>query len=786
MLDLTAGASYAWQCSADEASRLRASLIEREHLLIGLCSLEKATLSGSITPDRLREIKTEQATIVHLFQRVKIDVQRFRRVLRSRLSVGTAVYSDNVIHRSTEAQKVFESAMASTGGAPVSALHLLNALLDNPGYLITHVLKRANADAGRIQRYISFPKGDDVAAQPRAEKKASRDKKTDKIKDTPEEGGGSMLEQFGRDLTAEAREGNLGEIIGRRKEILQTIQALARKKKNNPVIVGEAGVGKTAIVEALAMSAVQGKDPEVLGGKRIVELTMGSLLSGTKYRGDLEERMTKIIKEVSADPNLILFIDEIHTIMGAGGEHTGIANLMKPALARGQFKCIGATTIDEYRKYIEKDPAIERRFEKIQVDEPSKEETIVILKGLSSSLEKHHSTRYTDEAIVTAVDLSVRFDVDHRLPDKAIDLLDKAGARKMVSALSMGPRQVPGSEDKPKRRETRTEVTKLDVAKVLADKMCMPLEVIAGHIEGGGTARLLALADYLKEEIKGQDYAIDRLAERMMLAHSKVTDRRGPLAVLLFLGPSGVGKTEMAKQLALFLFGSEKNLIRFDMSEFKEEHSISKLIGSPPGYVGHDEDGQFTGQIRSKPYAVVLLDEVEKAHQRIYDVFLQVFDEGRITDAKGRFIDARNAIFILTTNVRPNVNVDIKTIAGKRALNEALKSWFRPELLNRIDEIVGFSALGEEHIRSILGNVLKRLSSVLQKEHGVTLTASEKAEIYLTKAGYDPEYGARELRRTVERLVQVPLSRMVLQGTLKEHDIWRLEVEDDIIELVPG
>ncbi len=455
--------------------------------------------------------------------------------------------------------------------------------------------------------------------------------------------------------------------------------------------------------------------------------------------------------------------------MGAGGGSADAANLLKPAMARGTLKLIGATTTEEYRKYIEKDAALDRRFEKILIEEPPREDAIAMMMGIKGGLENHHGVTYEEEAIETAVDLSMRIDIDNRLPDKAIDLLDRAGAQATVSELSMNPLDfnISGEDE---FDASLKMVTPLDIARVLAQKMGMPTDIVAGHLNQGGAARMLLLEAELGKTLKGQDLAIKQVAERMILAHAPVMERRGPLATMLFLGPSGVGKTELALQLSIFLFGSEKNLIRFDMSEFKGEHTVSKLIGSPPGYVGSQEEGQLTGQIRSKPYSVVLLDEVEKAHHKVYDVFLQVFDEGRITDSKGRLCDARNCIFVLTTNVRP----EVEDAEDRTTINEALKTWFRPELINRIDEIVSFVHLSEESIRAILGGLLAKMTAHVLAQHGVEIAIDRSAEDLLAVEGYNPEYGARELRRTVEKMVQIPLSKLVISGELKTHPSWRL------------
>lgn len=763
MSTLSTVTRLAWKHAASEAANNGSSIIDPVHLLAGISKLAQGQVDGSAAL-----AGKEGPMLARSFQATGYVPATVARAARSQPGSGGAP-SGGVIHRSDETKAVFARAETLAGGGEVSVLHLLAAVLESGDRKVILALRSVDVDHAEFRRAIELPiaapkappAGQAPTATPRATSGASQEDEE------------NLLEEFGKDLTEEAREGRIPEIIGRRDEILQTVQALARKKKSNPVLVGDPGVGKSAIVEALALRAVQGKDPQVLGGRRIIELNMGSLLAGTSLRGQFEERLTKIIEQASADPNIILFVDEIHTVMGAGGGAADAANLLKPAMARGAIKLIGATTIDEYRQFIEKDPALDRRFEKVLIDEPPREDAIAMLKGVAASLSKHHEATYEDEAIETAVDLSMRIDVDNRLPDKAIDLLDRAGAQATISALSMNPMDFMTSGEATDAPAGKV-VTASDIARVLAQKMGMPPEIVAGHLSEHGGSRMLTLEDELKKTLKGQDQAIHQVAQRMILAHAPVMEQRGPLATMLFLGPSGVGKTELAKQLAIFLFGSDKNLIRFDMSEFKGEHTVSKLIGSPPGYVGSDQEGQLTGQIRTKPYSVVLLDEVEKAHQRVYDVFLQVFDEGRITDAKGRLCDARNCIFVLTTNVRPEVQDE----GDRTAINEALKTWFRPELINRIDEIVSFVHLSSDSIRAILNGLVAKMKRHVQEQHGVEISLDPTAEDFLAEAGYNPEYGAREMRRTLEQLVQIPLSRLLLSGELKSHPRWVLTARD--------
>ena len=467
--------------------------------------------------------------------------------------------------------------------------------------------------------------------------------------------------------------------------------------------------------------------------------------------------MTKIIQEATAQKEVVLFIDEIHTLIGAGKLSGGMdaAQILKPALARGDLRCIGATTIAEYRKYIESDPALERRFEKVMVEEPSRDECIEILKGIRTKLEKHHGCVIDDDAITNAVDLSIRFDSDHRLPDKAIDLLDRAGAREQAPHLSV--------DLKPASRRT---VNAAAVAEMLAVKVRIPKDVISGHLSGNFKEHLQGLSARMKQRVIGQTEAIDKVSQRLVMVYSGISSRKGPSAVFLFLGPSGVGKTELAKSLAFELFGSDNAMIRLDMSEYREEHSTSKLIGSPPGYIGYDEEGQLTSKLRTKPYSILLLDEVEKAHPKVFDLFLQLFDEGRITDAKGRTVDASNCIIIMTSNIKPTkeklLGFNVEDKAPQVDDIPELKQFFRLELLNRIDEQILFNALNRDDIQRILAPMLTALCQRLKDQNNISLEIDDQVRAMLIENGYKPEFGARELRRTVERLLEEKLAEKLL------------------------
>lgn len=595
------------------------------------------------------------------------------------------------------------------------------------------------------------------------------------------------LYKYGRDLIHDAREGRLGPVVGRRREILELMQTLARSKKNNPVLVGDAGVGKTAIVHGLAIRIAEGKDSHILAGKRLFELNIGALIGGTKYRGDFEERLKHILEEVCKNREVIVFIDEIHNLVGAGRAEGSMdaAQLLKPALSSGEFRCIGATTITEYHKYIEADPALERRFEKIMVAETSREETIELIRGLRTILEKHHGVRITDGAVAAAVDLAIRFDRDRCLPDKAIDLLDRSGARARVPTLSISRNGAKAPPDGRADENAILEVSERTIADTLSEKMGVPFEIIAGYLPGAGSSRILTLEAELKKRIVGQEKAIEKVCRRLVLAHSGLDRRNGPLAVFLLVGPTGIGKTETAKCLAEILFGNASEIIRFDMSEYTEEHSVSKLIGSPPGYVGHGEEGQLTGKLRAKPYSVVLLDEIEKAHPRIHDVFLQLFDEGRITDSKGCTANANNAIFVMTGNVTPENAVGFLQRGTEKKVRDAyvdgVRLRFRKEFVNRIDEIVFYRSLDEEDVLRILRTAVAELRANLKEQFKIELILERDVENMILRNGDYANLGAREIKRAVDRHLKEPLSKLVLNGTVVENTRWVARVEGEIV-----
>jgi ATP-dependent Clp protease ATP-binding subunit ClpC len=643
------------------------------------------------------------------------------------------------------------------------------------------------------------------------------------------------LDGLARDLTAFAKDGNVDPVIGRSKEIERVIQVLSRRTKNNPVLIGEPGVGKTAIAEGLAQRIVDNEIPETLRDKRVMTLDMGSVVAGTKYRGEFEDRLKKIMDEIRQAGNIILFIDELHTLIGAGGAEGAIdaSNILKPALSRGELQCIGATTLDEYRKYIEKDAALERRFQPIQVDEPTPDEAIQILHGLRDRYEAHHRVKITDEAIIQAVKLSDRYISDRFLPDKAIDLIDEAGSKVRLRSYTTPPQlkelenrledirkekdaavqsqefekaaalrdteqklkeELEDTRNQWKETQGRTdsEVTPDDISDVVASWTGIPVKKLAEE----ETERLLQMESILHERVIGQDEAVRSVSRAIRRARAGLKDVKRPIGSFIFLGPTGVGKTELARALAEAMFGDENAVIRIDMSEYMEKHSTSRLVGAPPGYVGYEEGGQLTEKVRRKPYSVVLLDEVEKAHPEVFNILLQVLEDGRLTDSKGRTVDFRNTLIIMTSNVgaeliKKNSTLGFTAVSdsGREYTNMKdkvmgeLKKSFRPEFLNRIDEIIVFHNLEESHIHQIVSLMAEDLRKRL-KEHDVDFVLTEEAKQFLAKEGYDPAFGARPLRRAIQKHIEDRLSEELLKGTIAKGDSLTIDVKDGALDVV--
>lgn len=643
----------------------------------------------------------------------------------------------------------------------------------------------------------------------------------------------SNLDKFGIDLTQMGREGKLEPVIGRKQEIERVIHILSRRKKNNPVLIGEPGVGKTAIVEGLAQRIVDGQVPETLHGKRVVSLDIAAVLAGTSHRGQFEERLKKIIEEViKAQGQIILFVDELHTVVGAGAAEGAIdaANMLKPALARGELQMVGATTLDEYRKHVEKDGALERRFQPIVVSQPSVQETIEILKGLRSPYEKHHQVTITDEALISAASLSSRYINDRFLPDKAIDLVDEASAQVRLDAVKEPEnlKQVEGEIEKlrqQKQSEKGTsgkqsiddKITKLskvkadlteiwmktkledtpvvgkpDIVKVISRMTGIPLEELSVEEKD----KLLKLEDRIRQRIVGQGAALKTVSEAIRRSRSGLKDPKRPIGSFLFLGPTGVGKTELSKALAEVLYGSEDMLVRVDMSEYMEKHTVSKMIGAPPGYVGFDEGGQLTEIVRRKPYSIILLDEIEKAHPDVFNTLLQIMEDGRLTDSRGRTVDFKNTIIIMTSNVGSETiyqasigfgeTSDTQSKNSKEELETKLlamlRQSFKPEFLNRLDEIVIFNSLSKEEIKQITELQFKKTEKLLS-ELGIFLDVTRKAIEFVAVKAYDPNYGARPIRRYIQREVENAISNGIITGDYKESDVVVVDVDKDKLKM---
>lgn len=740
----------AWQISAWETATASFQFIEPEILAVGILSLEKVTAGEpkelNLDPSQWQQINNEYNALREVFDSLSASVSLLRQSLRQAQGNGDFNHTSEVIHRSEACKKVFlEAEGLISNGNELNTLHLLSALVSNPGEKFSQLLMDSKIDISDLKARLIQSSNLKIEAPADMPTDLENKKK-------------SHLARFGHDLTQDARDGKLFPCIGRKKEIAQIINTLARSSKNNPILIGEPGVGKTAVVEALALQIVTGAIPSFLGDKRIIELNMGVLVAGTLYRGEFEERLTRIIEEAKADSSVILFIDELHTLVGAGraGGSLDAANILKPALARGELKCIGATTIVEYRKHIEKDAALERRFETISIEEPSRGECIEMLQGIRQKLMDYHHVQITDGAIESAVDLSERFDSEHRLPDKAIDLLDRASARVRASI-----------QPEATEHGTSQTITDNSIVEVLSETTGIPVEVITGHLAGNFRNHLVRMGGRLNKRIVGQCDAIDRITQRLVMSYSGISKRNGPLAVFLLLGPSGVGKTELAKQLALELFGSDKSLIRLDMSEYKEEHSVSKLIGSPPGYVGYEEEGQLTGKLRTRPYSILLLDEIEKAHPRVFDLFLQVFDEGRLTDSKGRRIDATNCIVVMTSNIviskSRKLGFGSQESVEKHDEIPELKDYFRQELLNRIDEQIVFRTLDRTNMLEIVGLAFKELQSRILDRYKIQLDITDEVKAFIVDVEAYADKGVRGLRRNIERLIEAPLGEHLLK-----------------------
>ncbi|WP_288226151.1 ATP-dependent Clp protease ATP-binding subunit [uncultured Enterococcus sp.] len=701
----------------------------------------------------------------------------------------------------------------------VGTEHLLLGLLRDDEILASHILVNLGLSLPKMRQLLLKKMGVNEASNA-GQGAGNRRKAPTKATQQSNSQGTPTLDGLARDLTKLAREKRLDPVVGRDGEVRRVVQILSRRTKNNPVLVGEPGVGKTAIVEGLAQRIITGDVPEDMREKRLMMLDMGALVAGTKYRGEFEDRLKKVIDEIYHDGQIILFIDELHTLIGAGGAEGAIdaSNILKPALARGELQTIGATTLDEYQKYIEKDSALERRFARVQVEEPTPEEAEEILKGLRPRYEEHHGVEITDEALHTAVSLSVRYINSRQLPDKAIDLMDESSAKvrldstdevselteleeevqelviekekaiqnqdfESAARLRLREKQLSETLEQAKVKAAKQEngyidqVTDEDVAAVVSQWTGVPLQ----QLEKRESQRLLDLENVLHKRVVGQEEAVKAISRAIRRARSGLKDPNRPIGSFMFLGPTGVGKTELAKALAEAMFGSEEALIRVDMSEYMEKYSTSRLIGSPPGYVGYEEGGQLTEKIRQKPYSVILLDEVEKAHPDVFNILLQVLDDGHLTDSKGRKVDFRNTILIMTSNIgateireEKNVGFNVKDItkdhqAMEKRILEELKKAFRPEFLNRIDETVVFKSLDQEQIHEIV-KIMSRSVLDRMKEHEIKVKITPAAYDVIGKVGFDPEYGARPIRRALQKEIEDRLAEALLSGQIQLGD----------------
>ena len=790
----TEKARNAMVLAAQEAISFRHQAVGTEHLLLGLV-IEQEGIAGILLRERGLTVEIVRQEIEALTgygsNRKEIDPYLMPYSPRAK----------KVVVAATEEAKRLKIPQVGTE-------HLLLGLLQEE-VLATKIMRDNHIELEELMKTIY----EKIGIQPSKARSTKGQVSGNSAKDkTP------TLDSLSRDLTALARQGKLDPVIGRNEEVRRMIQVISRRTKNNPVLVGEPGVGKTAIVEGLAQRMVNGEVPEEIASKRLMMLDMGALVAGTKYRGEFEERMKKIIEEIYTQQDVILFIDELHTLIGAGGAEGAIdaSNILKPALARGELQVIGATTLDEYQKYIEKDAALERRFASIHVEEPTAEDSVQILKGLRKHYEAHHHVEITDEAIQAAVQLSVRYITSRRLPDKAIDLMDETAAKARldvttkVSPIVLLEEEILHFEQlknqaiqhqnfdeaakfRKKELAKRAKLEKLiekletspktdyiasigegDIAEVVSQWTGIPLQ----QMEKKESERLINLESVLHKRVIGQSEAVSAVARSIRRARSGLKDPRRPIGSFLFLGPTGVGKTELAKTLAEAMFGEKDALVRIDMSEYMEKHSVSRLVGSPPGYVGFDEGGQLTEKIRQRPYAVILLDEIEKAHPDVFNILLQVLDDGHLTDSKGRKVDFRNTVIIMTSNLgavalreEKSVGFGAKTVqqnheAMEKRIREELKNSFRPELLNRIDETIVFHKLQKEELRQIVGIMAKEITSRLQ-ELNITVKITSAVLDVLAEEGFDPEYGARPIRRAIQKKIEDPLSEALLSGEIR-------------------
>lgn len=809
----TKKANDALNIAIEEAGNMGHTYIGTEHLLLSL--VEEGT---GVAATVLRECG--------------LDPKILKEKIEETIGVGgrMSLSPDDFTPRTKRVMQTAVLASARIGHNFVGTEHLLVAILSEKDSFAVKFLEEAGVNPTSVMTALKASLGEPQQEHGFSGEVASPDSVSSKSKSsTP------TLDKYGRDLTQSAKSGEIDPVVGREQEIQRVIQILSRRTKNNPVLIGEPGVGKTAVAEGLALKISEGEVPELLRDKRVVSLNLTGMIAGTKYRGDFEERIKGVIDELKASKDVILFIDELHTIVGAGSAEgsADAANILKPSLAKGDFQIIGATTLEEYRKYIEKDSALERRFQPVKVEEPSSEDAMLILKGLRDRYEAHHKVSITDEAIVAAVELSVRYIADRYLPDKAIDLIDESASRvrlsqqteplelkdleERVAQLEKDKSEAVNSQDFERAAKLRDEQkklsqelteskkqweegTKVSRAQVTREDIALTVSEWSGvpvrELKVEESQRLLNLESELHERVIGQEEAVVAVAKAVRRSRSGLKDPNRPIGSFIFLGPTGVGKTELCKALAASMFGDENAMLRLDMSEYMEKHTVAKLIGSPPGYVGYDEGGQLTERVRRKPYSVILFDEIEKAHPDVFNMLLQVLEDGRLTDSQGRTVNFKNTVIIMTSNVGARLITDKKTSLGFANANEKehedikslvmgeLKQVFRPEFLNRVDDIIVFSKLTEEETKRIASLMLKNLGKRLSAL-GTELKVTDEALTAIAREGFDESFGARPLRRAITTFIEDPLSEKLLSGELKNTNAIVCDYKDSQFCFIP-
>ena len=810
----TRQAKAALKLAESTARSWKHSYIGTEHILVGL-------------------LDEQEGTAGKILEEFGVDREKLESLITKLIAPSGVPVAEKSAGYSPRAQKVREQAVKEAEKQKedlAGTEHLLLAMLKETDCVGTRLLYTMGVNIQKLYSAVLAAAGIDTNAIPE-ELQMPKNQKGKQGSTTP------TLDQYSRDLTAMAADGNLDPVVGRDKEIARLIQILSRRTKNNPCLVGEPGVGKTAIVEGLAQRIISSMVPESVKNKRVVVLDLSGMVAGSKYRGEFEERIRNVINEVRSNQGILLFIDELHTIIGAGGAEGALdaSNILKPSLSRGEIQLIGATTLEEYRKYIEKDAALERRFQPVTVEEPSEEESIEILKGLRPYYEKHHGVVIEDSALEAAVKMSERYINDRFLPDKAIDIIDEAASKVRLGGYRMAPEvdamelelheiqkdkekaakqadlslakelqarqreietEISKYKEKEERRNKRKKisVTEASVADIISDWTKIPVQ----RLTEGETKRLARLEKELHKRVIGQEEAVKAVAQAVKRGRVGLKDPNRPIGSFLFLGPTGVGKTELSKALAEAVFGSEQAMIRVDMSEYMEKHSVSKLIGSPPGYVGYDEGGQLSEKVRRNPYSVLLFDEIEKAHPDVFNILLQVLDDGHITDAHGRKVDFKQTIIIMTSNAGAQAIIEPKKLGFlsnndekqdyermKSGVMEEVRRLFKPEFLNRIDEIMVFHPLNKTHIKKIVNIMLKTLEKRCKEQLDIQLKITESVRDFLAEAGFDSKYGARPLRRAIQTKLEDPMANALLEGTIKRGDTVRIQLHQKEIRFTP-